>query len=126
VITTEQEAREFLRGCFESYNVRDWDRFFDKYVWETCLFFNGDGLHTGRETMIRFWENYYKTKPKHSWNLQCLCESRSPSNTRPDFIFEMRPFLECNSKATVLLKCADFYKIRDGRFVVSCTPRHGG
>jgi hypothetical protein len=26
------------------------------------LFFNGDGMHTGREKMIRFWENYYKTK----------------------------------------------------------------
>ena len=49
MITTEKGAREFLRGCFESYNIRDWYRFFDEYAWDDCLFFNGDGLHPGKK-----------------------------------------------------------------------------
>ena len=39
MITTETEAREFLSSLFESYNNRDWKKFFGSYVWEDCLFF---------------------------------------------------------------------------------------
>ena len=34
MITTETEAREFLRGFFKSCNNRNWEEFFGRYVWE--------------------------------------------------------------------------------------------
>jgi len=121
MITTEKEAREFMRGFFGAYNNRDWDTFFGKYVWEDCLFVNANGMHSGKEQMIRFWEeSIFKTKRE---------ELLEPTNIfiKEDQIAAELPlklhFVEDDAYAgiqfkkgdVITLKCADFYKFKDGK-----------
>jgi hypothetical protein len=121
MIITEEDARAFLRGLFAAYNKRDWETFFGEYVWEDCLFVNGDGIHSGREKMIQFWEEaIFRTKE------ETLLEPVSVF-VRADQIAAELPlklyFKQDDTYAGVrfkkgdeiTLRCADFYKLRNGK-----------
>ena len=121
MITTEEEAREFVLGLFEAYNRKDWENFFGKYVWEDCLFINGNGIHSGKEKMIQFWEEYIFNTKKET-----LMEPTSIFVKENQIAAELALKLYFNEDDTyagiqfnkgdeITLKCADFYKFRDGK-----------
>jgi len=122
MITTETEAREFLRGLFESYNNRDWEKFFGSYVWEDCLFFNGNGMHSGKDKMIQFWETAYNTnivretlmEPTNIFIKENEIAALLPLkfNFNKDQVYAGVQFKKGDE---VMLKCADFYKFRNGK-----------
>ncbi len=122
MITTETEAREFLRGLFDSYNTRDWDRFFDRYVWEDCLFFNGNGMHSGKDKMIQFWETAYNTNIVRETLMEptniFIKENEIAALLPLKFHFnkdQVYAGVQFKKGDEVMLKCADFYKFRNGK-----------
>ncbi len=40
---TEQGAKSFLHGMFSAFNNADWNLLYKEFMWEDCLFINGEG-----------------------------------------------------------------------------------
>lgn len=121
MITTEKEAREFLRGWFKSYNNRDWVTFFGKYVWDDCVFINGNGVHSGRDKMIEFWEkNIFKTKTETLMEpTSIFIKDNEIAVQIPIKIYfkedDVYAGVQFKKGDEITLRCADFYKFKNGK-----------
>jgi predicted ester cyclase len=118
---TEQEARTWLNGFFKSYNERDWETLFGKYVHDDCIFINANGIHSGKDKMIAFWENnIFKTKQEKLCDpFNIFIKGDEVAAELPLTMYFKEPEvyagIQFQKGDEVTLSCADFYKFKNGK-----------
>jgi hypothetical protein len=65
-IMTEQEAKIFLHGMFNAFNKADWDTLYKEFMWEDCLFINGEGAFSGKDHTVQYYEKMLKIGRKET------------------------------------------------------------
>jgi|GEM_PF-776380 len=119
IFETEDEARQWLHGFFTAYNERDWDTFFGTYVHDDCVFINANGIHSGKEKMIEFWETHiFNTKEETLMDpFNIFIRGNEVAAELPLKMTFKKPEIyagiQFNEGDEILLSCADFYKFKD-------------
>ncbi len=65
-IMTEQGAKRFLHGMFSAFNNADWELLYKEYMWEDCLFINGEGAFSGKSHTVQYYEQMLRIGRKET------------------------------------------------------------